>query len=251
MEPKKLLVLPILSRNIGDHILPLPDEWYQALDTILHKTNLRDTVAEYPGIQVERADIARVVPTDSMERATADAPKGWLNDKIIEVFLRMIADKCNEASGHPSVWVVNSVVVTDLKTTGPKTSANKIGIEPNTLPNLDTILFLSHSRDHRSRVVAKPKSRVVELYDSLAGTEKGQLTAVKGWLEAVEEGKGEPWTLQHVKCPQHDGASMCGVCVCINAMFVLEGADPVGGYSAGHTAGLRLLAAASLCKGIR
>ena len=212
---KKQLVQPSARGGMRSYLNLLPKQWHQKLKLILPTTELSEVVTTYEGINITREDIVTVMPTSAVQ---GPSPTGWLNDRVIETFLRIIAAARNHNS---STVVVNSYVATELKATDIKTSAKKAGITATTFSNLDTILFPLHVKDHWQLVAAFPKTRSMILYDSLQSGQQKQLETVRDWLkEAIGESKNVKWDLQEGVCPQHIENSLCGVFMCINALAV-------------------------------
>lgn len=243
-DDRKELVLPSVKGGVKSYLNLLPKEWYNKLNLILPTTDLSEVVTTYKGTDITRGDIATVLPTSTVQGAW---PTGWLNHTVIETFLRIIA-----AARSPdiSIIVVNSYMVMELKATDIKSSAKKAGIEATTISAIDTILFPLHVRNHWQLVVAFPRTRSLILYDSLRSGQQKQLEAVRDWLkEAIGEAKDVVWDLQEKVCPQQTANSQCGVFVCIDALAVTFGKEPLGWYSPEDDANLRQYVAAVICKG--
>lgn len=243
---RKQLTLPVAkSHRLMCALSTLPDEWFVNLNRIILKTDLSEVVAMYEGIEITREDIAKVLPTS----AVSTTNRGWLNDKVIEIFLKIIGG-CKKLGGTKTV-VVNSYVVENLRTTAVTDSAKKAGIEATTIPDIDTILFPMHQGNHWLLVAAFPKTRVLILYDSLpSGQEDKKLSVVRDWLKkAIGEGKDADWELKVGDCPRQNDGSLCGVCMCINAMAVVFGKEPKALYTSEDGGTLRQYIATVICKG--
>ncbi len=252
---RKKLELPVFKGRLKSQLNSLPSPWFLKLKQVLPNTDLSEVVANYKGIEITRGDIATIIPTSQVRRATPTSPEGWLNDKVIETFLKIIAAARGQGMAHPNILVVNSYVVGDLKATDVKASAKKIGIEARTLPTIDTILFPLHVGNHWQLAAAFPKSRLLVRYDLMRGGQEkqplvAQLLAVRDWVKkAVGEAMDAAWDMKEVDCPQQVDASICGVFVCLNALAVTFGVDPMKFYSSEDGNSLRQYVAAVVCKG--
>lgn len=233
-------------------ILPLPKEWVQKLNTIITKTTLSEVVANYNQVEITRGDIATIMPTDNVGGVTANSRKGWLNDKVVETFLNIMAIA---ASKHPvtgekkSILVVNSFAVNKLHSTNPKISANKAGVDASTLPGLDIILFPMYEDNHWTLILALPKKRSLMRYDSKMAQNMKQLLAVRDWINAgTGETVGE-WVTSEESCIKQTDNSIGGLFVCINGFILVSGRKPIGIYSQEDSQFLREFVAAVVCKG--
>lgn len=247
----------VLRLEPPSHIKPhlcslseLPCSWSETLQIILPKTNPSEVIASYQRVQITRGDIATVLPTDAMAVASLSSRKGWLNDSMIDIFLRTVTVAKNTRYKKKSSLVINSYIVDKIETANPKISAKSAGLDDSTLPDIDLILFPTYVGNHWILIAAFPKKRSLLLYDSLSANRMNQLIIVRDWIKAVTgEAQGENWDMEEVDCPQQTDESVCGVFVCINGLHVVFGRNPMGVYSQESSDFLREYVAAVICKG--
>ncbi len=246
-------IQPVKLSPVQQHqqhmFLQLPHEWTSRLKVILSKSDYSEVVVSYEQVAITRGDVATIVAEDIPQRVTRNSRRGWLNDTIINTFLKIIAAAKNNVREYTSIVVVNSLVL-QLKATNPEASAKKAGIDATALPKIDMIFFPLHSVAHWKLAVAYPKTRSIVLYDSLGTTDLKELLTVRDWLKTgVGEAKSVEWDMKKGDCPRQGDDSLCGVFVCLNAYCVIAGGEPVKTYSpaAGHQ--LREYIAAVICKG--
>ena len=243
--------LPIVKMHSTPAIASLPSPWQHTLNNILSRTNCSETVAHYNQVPITRADIATIVPTREMERAKYNSPKGWVNDSMIDIFLRIVSAARNKRDRKQSTVVINSFVVQKLHHTDPKASAKKAGLDISSLSSIDLILFPTHFGGHWILIVASPQTRTLENYDSMKTGKTSPLAAVHRWIrDATGESWSGEWHVKEPDCPQQLDGSICGICVCVNALLVAIGFETSGAYSPREDdEALRRFVAVVVCKG--
>ena len=186
------------------------------------------------------------MPTDNV---ATKSPKGWLNDKVVETFISIVAASKNQDAGKKGFLVVNSFAVNKPHSTNARTSANKAGVDASTVTGIEMILFPMHEDKHWTLVIALPKERALRLYDSNTTHNTKHMIAVRDWITAGIGEAAEDWVIMEKACIQQTDDADCGVFVCINALLLASGNEPPGKYSVENGKYLRELVAAVVCKG--
>lgn len=164
---RKDLVMPTVGKSRLNHALStLPDEYFANLKLIHMKTDLSEM---YGGIEVSRGDIDTVLPKSPVNVASTATP-GWMNDMVIETFLRIIA-ACKRLGGSKTV-VVNNYVVEKLRATDIKNSAHKTGVDATTTSTIDTILFPPTLQEPLTACRCLPQDSVVDIIQFVAKRSK-------------------------------------------------------------------------------
>ena len=234
-----------VERRVECDVSALPREWMQKISTVLAKSNSSEIVASYSQVKISRGDVATILPTDNV---ATKSPKGWLNDKVVETFINIVAASKNQDAGKKIFLVVNSFAVNKLHSTNAKTSANKAGVDASTVTGIEMIPFPMHEDKHWTLVVALPKERALRLYDSSTTHNTKHMIAVRDWITAGIGEAAEDWVMLEKACIQQTNDADVGVFVCINALLLASGNESSGKCSMENGQYLREFVAAVVCK---
>ena len=111
------------------------------------------------GLELRRTDLRSLQGTN------------WLNDKVVDEYLRLVAAKADVAESDRSVTAVTTFLYKKLEKEGVeegyKDTENWI---KDDLRNQDMVLLPIHARDHWSLIAVLPKRREIQYFDSLRGS---------------------------------------------------------------------------------
>ncbi|CAD6593846.1 MAG: hypothetical protein ASARMPRED_008119 [Alectoria sarmentosa] len=137
-----------------------------------------------------------------MRSVSSNSPKGWLNDSMIDILLEIMAASRNKRHRMQNTVFAISFVVDNLFKIHPKAGAKGLGLDDSTLHDIDLLFFPTHVGSHRMLIAAFPRTRSLELCDSLKTGKPSQLTAVRDWIKAVKgEVPTETLDMKEMDCP--------------------------------------------------
>ena len=146
--------------------------------------------------------------------------RNYLNDKIIEEYLRLISVRNEENSQLPSVHVCSVFLFKQLSKFGLEEGCRRTSnwIKED-ITMKDMVLFPIHSGQHWTLVVVEPDKKVVQYLDSLT-VSRGFSSAprlVKAFMERRHREKGEEVEYRvkiREDIPQQTNGVDCGVFAC-------------------------------------
>lgn len=154
----------------------------------------------------------------------------WLNDEVINTYLKLIADRSQQRKNYPSVHSFNTFFFSKLQNgyNGVRRWTKKIDIFSK-----DMIIIPIHHGYHWCLAIINFKCKVITYYDSMGCPGDKCLTTLHDYLikEHLDKKKTEleapdDWKLISTmkKTPQQLNGFDCGVFVCITAEFVARNA---------------------------
>ena len=172
------------------------------------------------------------IETKDLHRLTGE---NWLNDKIIELYLKMISDRSStdvyRREKLPKVYAMSSYFFENLMNRG--TTAVEKWTKDVDIFEFDLILVPIHLSDHWCLAVVDFRSPGVFYYDSLGGRNMPALSLILGYLKVEYKRKGkaeldiEKFAKEIVQdCPKQENGGDCGVFVCKVAEFLSRNVTP-------------------------
>ncbi|KAL2808638.1 hypothetical protein BJX63DRAFT_435927 [Aspergillus granulosus] len=155
---------------------------------------------------------------------TCAKPGAWLNDEVINTYLRMLADYAN-SSGRVTCHALNSFFFPTYVQEGHNTVCRKGSHGKQISLAVDIIFMPIHYSEHWTLIVLHPYSQTIQGYDSLHGASLwDHLDRVKTWLDAeYKSGSGIEWTIGDHVSPRQENDDDCGVFVLTTARSVVMG----------------------------
>ena len=146
--------------------------------------------------------------------------KEYLNDKIIDSYLRLIQERSQECSSLPKSYACTTFFYTKLKTFGVKEGMKQTqNWIKEDLREKDKILCPIHSGDHWSLIAIDTKTRTVHYLDSLQGSRNRSAAPgiMKRFIEKYYRDKGEKASFKvkvRKDAPLQGNGVDCGVFTC-------------------------------------
>jgi len=208
---------------------------------------------------ITRKDFGTILPQRNF-----DDPKGWLNDEVVNTFLSMMVRRALEKTGYnktsdetPKYHAFNTNLYTNIRDRGYKSVerwAFKAKIHLSRMLKCERILIPIHSASHWTLMCISGTERTISYYDSMSNdkadfsrlTDIG-LQFVAGNLRSFY--KPEEWKIIDTRSVQQANALDCGVFVCMNALALISGKNPLKVFSAADMPAARRQIAATLYNG--
>lgn len=178
---------------------------------------------------LQRKDNAVLLNRDNIEVAIRDfktlAPRRWLNDTIIEFFMKYVE------WNTPQTVAFNSFFYSNLSQRGyqgVRRWMKKKKVEIKDLKKIFTPINLNES--HWALGLIDIERKRIVYVDSLSrGPSKMSLAILNNLKDYVlEESKhtmGEDFELIHGNCPQQPNGFDCGIFVCLNALYLSKNSE--------------------------
>ena len=154
----------------------------------------------------------------------------YINDKIIDSYLRLIQERSQECTSLPKAYACTTFLFTKLKTFGVEEGMEQTrNWFKEDLREKDKILCPIHSGDHWSLIVIDTKTRTVHYLDSLQGSRKTSPAPgiMKKFIEKYYQDKGEKAKFKvkvRKDAPIQGNGVDCGVFTCKYAEKESKGA---------------------------
>ncbi|KOG96286.1 SUMO protease ULP1 [Saccharomyces eubayanus] len=193
----------------------------------LVKKELVPQLSEKDDIQIEKVLVSRenaqLMNRDNLEISVRDfktlAPKRWLNDTIIEFFMKYI-----EKSNADTV-AFNSFFYTNLSERGYQGVRRWMKRKKTQIDKLDKIFTpINLNQSHWALGIIDLKKKTIGYVDSLSNGPNAMSFAILTDLQkyVIQESKhsmGEDFDLIHLDCPQQPNGYDCGIYVCMNTLY--------------------------------
>ena len=146
--------------------------------------------------------------------------RNYLNDKIIEEYLRLISARNEEDSQLPSVHVCSVFLYKQLDKFGLEEGCRRTrNWIKEDITTKDMVFFPIHSREHWTLIVVEPGKKTVQYLDSLTSSRNfsSAPSVVKAFMELRHKEKGEDAEYRikiRNDIPQQTNGVDCGVFVC-------------------------------------
>ncbi|CCC72041.1 hypothetical protein NCAS_0J00620 [Naumovozyma castellii] len=171
-----------------------------------------------------RKDNAKLMNRDNLEINIRDfktlAPRRWLNDTIIEFFMKAIEKKTDK------VVAFNSFFYTTLSERGYQGVRRWMKRKKATIASLNKIFVpINLNQSHWALCIVDIKNKTIGYVDSLSNgstaTSFAILTDVQNYV-IQESGNtlGQDFELIHISCPQQPNGFDCGIYVCMNTLYL-------------------------------
>ncbi|EXJ62840.1 hypothetical protein A1O7_03281 [Cladophialophora yegresii CBS 114405] len=178
------------------------------------------------------SDFTRVVPLSSNNRGT----DRWLNDEVINGYLALVVKhgrQNDRPSQVPSYHAFSSFFFNNLEEKGHdgvKRWASRAKIGGKALLETEAVFIPINSGAHWTLLVVLGKTRSATHYNSMAGSGRRYIAAVKTWLagELGSQYKEEEWTfVERGESPMQSNMDDCGVFAITSARQIMLGLTPM------------------------
>ncbi|KAG0672350.1 Smt3-specific protease [Maudiozyma exigua] len=191
--------------------------------------------------QLDNADITEVKTTlnrndngilsdkDNLEVRVRDiktlAPRRWLNDTVIEYFMKFI-----ESSTEKTV-AFNSFFYTTLSERGYQGVRRWMKRKKVTITDLNKIFVpINLNQSHWALGMIDIQNKTINYVDSLSHGPNAMSFAIlndlKGYvISESKEAIGQDFELNHISCPQQPNGFDCGIYVCLNTLYLSKDTD--------------------------
>jgi Ulp1 protease family, C-terminal catalytic domain len=241
-ERKRRLEEEELERRAGRKapsepiIAPLSSEWKTKLAQVMEHPYGRQLATAPDGTEITRKDFGTLYP----QRGSHDNPSGWLNDEIINTYMRHIVEFAHARIGHkrndtPKFHNFVSQFYQNLSSKGPQSVARwakRAKIPGEKLNEVEMVFIPCNPGVHWTMLVVHPKRKLVEYFDSFHGNAVEFLNVAEAWLRMELPGfNREEWTFREGIGPTQQNSSDCGVFAITTAKMVMLGIDPEKAYT--------------------
>ncbi|CCH60770.1 hypothetical protein TBLA_0D02670 [Henningerozyma blattae CBS 6284] len=178
---------------------------------------------------INRKDNGVLLDKDNLEIRVHDiktlAPRRWLNDTIIEFFMKYIE------KNSPNTVAFNSFFYSSLSERGYQGVRRWMKRKKVQIEQLEKIFFpINLNQSHWALCMADLKLKKIFYVDSLSNGPNAMSYAILTDLQnyIIEESKhklGEEFDLEHLECPQQPNGFDCGIYVCMNALYLSNDSD--------------------------
>ncbi|CAI4053553.1 hypothetical protein SKDZ_16G2460 [Saccharomyces kudriavzevii ZP591] len=193
----------------------------------LVKKKLVPELSEKDDLQVQKIlesrENTQLMNRDNLEITVRDfktlAPRRWLNDTIIEFFMKYIEKSA------PNTVAFNSFFYTNLSERGYQGVRRWMKRKKTQIGELDKIFTpINLNQSHWALGIIDLKKKTISYVDSLANGPNAMSFAILTDLQkyVIEESKhtiGEEFDLIHLDCPQQPNGYDCGIYVCMNTLY--------------------------------
>lgn len=217
-------------------IRPLEPEWAANVQAAMSITNPQKVFSKSPdGTDITRYVLGRILPQQGEHEVIASnggqqGNSAWLNDECVDIWISFIVARRLEQEGYvkgpnniPSTVAYLSAFWKTYKSKGAegiKTWSRRKGIAGKKLLKAEKIFFPINSGAHWILLVISPKTRTIEVLDSLLGSPSAYFRFAHEWL-AMELGSDynkDEWQQSPVKSSVQHNFDDCGVFTCVNAL---------------------------------
>ena len=214
-ERREIVISQETKTTAGDErevIMKPPDSDMRSVRSQLRELNVeegsRDEVLARNELSLTRADFESL------------SGMNYLNDKVIDDYLSLIAKRNRENPSLPKVYAVFTHLYTTVETMGMTEGfeRTKTWIKED-LREQDMILFPINEKHHWSLVIVETDNKTVNYMDSIRGSRRtsGAPGRVKKYMEEYYKSKGETAvfkTRRREDAPVQTNGVDCGVFVC-------------------------------------
>jgi hypothetical protein len=179
------------------------------------------------------SDFTRVVPLPSSNNRGTDR---WLNDEVINGYLKLVVKhgRQNDRPAQvPSYHAFSSFFFNNLEEKGHE-SVKRWGVRAKiggkNLLETEGVFIPINSGAHWTLLVVSGKARSATHYNSMAGSGRRYIAAVKTWLagELGSQYKEEEWTfVERGESPMQSNMDDCGVFAITSARQIMLGLTPM------------------------
>jgi len=230
-------------------VTPLSADWTTKLDTAMAT---RDPFKSLVG-NLTRKDFGTLLPQNRADGV------GWLNDEIVNGYLAAIVSKAQADYGYtkgstPRVHAFNTALYTTYQAKGydgVKRWAQRAKLDGIRLFSVDCLLIPINDGLHWTLLAISGKERTIRYFDSLYEKPEKYTGFARAFVAGVlaKEYKEEDWLVVDASSSQQANGLDCGVFVCMNALALVLGRDPVRAFGAGEVAAARRMVGAVLLNG--
>lgn len=217
-------------------ISQLSPQWKTKLAQAMDSPFSRQLATAPDGTPLTRRDFGTLYP----QAQSHDDPSGWLNDEIINAYMRHIINFAHERTGHkrnetPKYHNFASQFYQNLSKRGPSSVARwakraKIGGEA--LKEVDMVFIPCNPGVHWTMMVVHPKRKLVEYFDSYHGPANSFLDLAESWLSMeMPDFDASEWKFREGVGPTQRNSQDCGVFAVTTAKLVMLGIDPEKAYT--------------------
>ncbi|CCD24286.1 SUMO protease ULP1 NDAI_0C06270 [Naumovozyma dairenensis CBS 421] len=177
-----------------------------------------------------RRDNGLLMNRDNLEIAVRDiktlAPRRWLNDTVIEFFMKVVEKKTE------NVVAFNSFFYTTLSERGYSSVRRWLKRKKAQISQLDKIFVpINLNQSHWALCMIDISNKAISYIDSLSNGPSAMSFAILNDLQnyVMEESQntmGKDFELRHLSCPQQPNGFDCGVYVCMNAFYLSKNSNP-------------------------
>lgn len=181
-----------------------------------------------------RGDNGILTSKDYLEVTVRDfktlAPKRWLNDTIIEYFMKQIEKTTKNTVAF------NSFFYSTLSERGYQGVRRWMKRKKVQITNLDKVFVpINLNQSHWALGMIDIKNERVIYVDSLSHGPNAMSFAILNDLKSyvVQESKntiGKDFQLSHISCPQQPNGFDCGIYVCLNTLYLSKDSDLTFNY---------------------
>ncbi|AMD22320.1 HGL020Wp [Eremothecium sinecaudum] len=190
----------------------LPDDIVNDVKTVL-KRNDKSILSKKNNLEVTVRDFKTL------------APRRWLNDTIIEYFMKQIENN------NAKVVAFNSFFYTNLSQNGYQGVRRWMKRKKVKINDLDKVFApINLDQSHWTLGVIDIANKRVLYADSLSSSPSATSFAIMKDLQkyVIDESGGSlgaDFELQHLVCPRQPNGYDCGVYVCINSLYISKDQD--------------------------
>ncbi|SMN22715.1 similar to Saccharomyces cerevisiae YPL020C ULP1 Protease that specifically cleaves Smt3p protein conjugates [Maudiozyma saulgeensis] len=158
------------------------------------------------------------------------APRRWLNDTVIEYFMKSI-----ERTTENTV-AFNSFFYTSLSERGYQGVRRWMKRKKVQITDLDKIFVpINLNQSHWALVMIDIKNKSINYVDSLSHGPNAMSFAIlndlKGYvISESQDSIGQDFELNHLSCPQQPNGFDCGIYVCLNTLYLSKDVDLTFNY---------------------
>jgi len=233
-------------------VTELTKEWKNKLNEAMATKNMQKDIAP----NLTRKDFGTLLP-----QSTRLDGIGWLNDEIVNSYLTAIVTKALAKQGYkkgaeevPKYHAFNTNLYNNYTKKGYKSVerwAQRAKIGGKRFLNVHNCLIPINNRSHWTLLSISGTERTIRYYDSLYN-DPDQYTAFA--LAYLKDMLGqhfllEEWTIIDASSAQQANGVDCGVFVCMNALALALGREPLTAFSSQDAEAARQLIAATLLNG--
>lgn len=237
-------------------IKPLSEPWKKkVMDTMAVAVMTQDVIVSPIG-NMSRRDLGTLLP----QPGTADDQSGWLNDEIVNRYLKLITGRAREKEGWnnsgPAPYAAFlSHWMTTMTTKGPggvTRWGRREKLQGANILKAKYIFIPICISSHWRLIAISPFNRTIEYLDSMYSFEHGpakeHVAKVKKWLsfELKDAYNEAEWTVVSGRSGRQSNGSDCGVFASMNAFALIRGLEPDFAVTAQDMPAARMQMAATL-----
>lgn len=225
-------------------IRPLEPKWASIVNDAMSTTNAQKVFSKGPdGSDITRYILGRILPQKDEGDVHASingkkGPSSWLNDECVDIWIAFIVARRLEQEGYvkgpnniPSIASYLSAFWKTYNERGAKALSGwsrRKGISGKKLLGVEKVLFPINAGNHWILLVIAPKSRTIEVFDSLGGQTSRSFKFARDWLamELGDDYNPDEWQQCPNESSQQQNCDDCGVFACANALASAKNKPP-------------------------